>query len=79
MEVLAHAVTSVVLLASAYLAVRARNLVAAVIMLAVLSLVLSLEFYLLKAPDVAIAEAAIGAGLTTAIFVFALRAIGEEG
>jgi uncharacterized MnhB-related membrane protein len=78
-EVLAHAVTSVVLLASAYLAVRARNLVAAVIMLAVLSLVLSLEFYLLKAPDVAIAEAAIGAGLTTAIFVFALRAIGEEG
>jgi len=34
---------------------------------------LSLEFYILHAPDVAIAEAAIGAGLTMAIFIFAIR------
>ncbi|HRV30886.1 MAG TPA: DUF4040 domain-containing protein, partial [Kiritimatiellia bacterium] len=37
------------------------------------SLLLALEFYLLQAPDVAIAEAGIGAGLTTAIFIIAIR------
>jgi uncharacterized MnhB-related membrane protein len=78
-ETLAHAVLSVVLIVSAWLAIRLKRLLASVIMLAVLSLVLSLEFYLLKAPDVAIAEAAIGAGLTTAIFVFALKGVREEG
>jgi len=36
-------------------------------------LLLSLEFYILQAPDVAIAEAGIGAGLTTAIYIIALR------
>jgi uncharacterized MnhB-related membrane protein len=40
-----------------------------------LSLLLSIEFYILQAPDVAIAEAAIGAGLSTAIYLFALRAV----
>jgi len=38
-----------------------------------MSLLLSLEFYILQAPDVAIAEAAIGAGLTTAIYILAIR------
>jgi len=41
--------------------------------LTVASLLLSLEFYMLHAPDVAIAEAGIGAGLTMAIFIFAIR------
>ena len=40
---------------------------------AAFSLLLALEFYLLQAPDVAIAEAGIGAGLTTAIFIIAIR------
>ena len=31
------------------------------------------EFYILQAPDVAIAEAGIGAGLTTAIYIVAIR------
>jgi len=43
----------------------------------VMSLVISLEFYILQAPDVAIAEAAIGAGLSTAIYIIALRACGR--
>jgi energy-converting hydrogenase B subunit D len=41
--------------------------------LAAASLLVSLEFYILQAPDVAIAEAGIGAALTTAIYVIALR------
>ena len=50
------------------------NLLPAVSCLAVVSLLLSLEFYLLHAPDVAIAEAGIGAALTMAIYIFAIRA-----
>ncbi|MFW6421800.1 MAG: hydrogenase subunit MbhD domain-containing protein [Candidatus Bipolaricaulota bacterium] len=55
------------------MAVVFRDLLSSVIALAAMSLILSLEFYLLQAPDVAIAEAAIAAALTTAIFVLAIR------
>jgi len=65
--------TLVLILAGAVLAVWLRDLVAAVIALAGASLLVSLEFYILQAPDVAIAEAGIGAALTTAIYVIALR------
>ncbi len=68
-----HLVNLVIMLAAALLAVLFRKLLPSVIALSVASLLLSLEFYLLHAPDVAIAEAAIGAGLTMAIFIFAIR------
>lgn len=64
---------------SAFYAVWFRDLLSSVISLAVLSLLLSVEFYLLQAPDVAIAEAGIGAGLSTAIYIFALRACEGAG
>ncbi len=51
-----------------------KDLISAAIALGASSLLLSLEFFILRAPDVAIAEAAVGAALTTAIFVFAIRA-----
>ena len=51
-----------------------RDLIYAAISLAALSLLLAVEFYLLRAPDVAIAEAGIGAAVTTAIFIIAIRA-----
>ena len=65
--------TLVLIVVGAALAVRLKDLLAAVIALAAASLLLSLEFYLLQAPDVAIAEAGIGAALTTAIYVLAIR------
>ena len=58
----------------AIMVARVKDLIAGAIALAALSLLLSLEFYLLQAPDVAIAEAAIGAAITTAVFVIAIRA-----
>jgi len=58
---------------SAFFAIWFKDLLSSVISLAVFSLLLSLEFYVLQAPDVAIAEAGIGAGLTTAIYIIALR------
>lgn len=56
-----------------------RNLMASAVSLAGFSLLLALEFYILQAPDVAIAEAGIGAGLTTAIFMVAIRAVTAKG
>ena len=61
------------LLVTGVLIVAFKDLLAASIAFAAFSLLLSLEFYILQAPDVAIAEAGIGAGLTTAIFIIAIR------
>mgnify|MGYP003601935898 FL=1 len=61
------------LLVTGVLIIAFKDLLAASIAFAAFSLLLSLEFYILQAPDVAIAEAGIGAGLTTAIFIIAIR------
>ena len=50
-----------------------RDLISAVIAAALVSLAAAILFYFLQAPDVAMAEAAIGAALTTAIFIVAIR------
>lgn len=71
---LLHYMILILLLVSASLALWFKNLYHSVIALAMFSLLLALEFYLLQAPDVAIAEAGIGAGLSTAIAVIALNA-----
>jgi energy-converting hydrogenase B subunit D len=49
------------------------TVVASIITLAAMSLLLSLEFFLLQAPDVAIAQAGVGACLTTAIVIIAIK------
>ena len=71
---LLHAIVPLLIVVCAVLVARFKDLIVAVIALAALSLLLALEFYLLQAPDVAIAEAGIGAAITTAIFVIAIRA-----
>ena len=58
---------------SCVLAVILKDLIAAVIALAAMSLLLSLEFYVLQAPDVAIAEAGVGACLSAAIMIVAIK------
>ncbi|KUH33077.1 hypothetical protein APY94_07350 [Thermococcus celericrescens] len=66
------------LVIAAIAAVRFKNLVSAVIAMAVFSLILSLEFYILQAPDVAIAEAGVGACLTTAMYLLAIKKTTDE-
>jgi uncharacterized MnhB-related membrane protein len=70
---LLHALVLLGLIVTAILVLGFRDLLSSAIAFAAFSLLLSLEFYLLQAPDVAIAEAGIGAGLTTAIFIIAIR------
>ncbi len=50
-----------------------KDLLSAIIAAALVSLIAAVLFYFLQAPDVAMAEAAVGAALTTAIFVVAIR------
>ena len=73
-----HIVIPIIIVIAAVFAVVLKDLIAAVIALAAMSLLLALEFYILQAPDVAIAEAGVGACLTVAIFVIAIRATKRE-
>lgn len=68
-----HVIVLVLIVVGGALAVWFKDLVSSVLALAAASLLVSLEFYMLQAPDVAIAEAGIGAALTTAIYVIAVR------
>ena len=68
-----HIIIPLVLVVCAVFVAISRDLLYAVVALAVLSLLWALQFYLMKAPDVAIAEAGIGAAVTTAILIITLR------
>ena len=58
---------------SAIIAVQADKLIHTIIALDAVGAFVALEFILLQAPDVAIAEAAVGAVLSTVIFVVAVK------
>ncbi|KUH33645.1 DUF4040 domain-containing protein [Thermococcus sp. 18S1] len=62
-----------IMIISAVLAVEWRDLLAAAVGMAAVSLFASLLFFMLQAPDVAMTEAAIGAALSGAIFIFAIK------
>lgn len=80
-ELIIHALVIAGLILSALMVFFFRDLMAAALAAGFFSFLISLEFYILQAPDVAISQAAIGAGLTTAIFIIAIRATTrfEEG
>lgn len=54
------------------------DLLPAIIAMSVMGSFLALEFLILSAPDVAIAEAAVGAILTPIIFIITLKKIGNK-
>ena len=65
-------------LASAMVAIRARKLIDSVIALGAVGAFISLEFILLSAPDVAIAEASVGAVLSSVLFIIALKKVNAD-
>ncbi len=67
------AVLFVLIIAAAVYAVRLKDLLYATLATGIISLILSVLFFLLQAPDVALTEAAIGVALTTIIFVITVR------
>jgi uncharacterized MnhB-related membrane protein len=70
---IAFSLMAIVLVAAAIYAVLQKDLLYAVISTGVISVVLSVFFFLMQAPDVALTEAAIGIALTTIIFIITIR------
>jgi len=59
-------------------AVRVKKLIVAALWLAGCSALTALMLYLLGAPEIAVIELSVGAGLVTVLFVFAINIIGDE-
>jgi uncharacterized MnhB-related membrane protein len=57
----------------AVLSVHLKDLLAAVILMGASSLIVSVLFVFLQAPDVAMSEASIGAALTMAIYIIVVK------
>ncbi|MEJ6950854.1 Na(+)/H(+) antiporter subunit B [Natronospora cellulosivora (SeqCode)] len=71
----------ILLLGSAYFAVSFEEELISIVCLSVFSVTLTALYLIFKAPDVALAEVVIGAGLTTALFMAAisrLRSVEEK-
>jgi len=63
----------VLMIVAALFAVAKKDLLVAVLSTGAVSLILSLVFLILQAPDVALTEASIGAALSTVIFLVTLK------
>lgn len=68
-------ILSIIMILAAIWVVITPNLLQAIIIFALVSLAASALFLFMQAPDVAITEAAIGAGMSTAIFIFSYKRI----
>ncbi|MGB1540044.1 MAG: DUF4040 domain-containing protein [Rickettsiales bacterium] len=66
------------LIITAFLAIWLRNLLAAAVVLGTFSLLMALLYLLLDAPDVALTEAAVGAGISTVLFLATLSYTSAE-
>ena len=73
-----HGIIVASLLVCALQAVRAKRLLHSALWLAGASALVALEMYLMGAPEVAVIELSVGAGLVTVLFVFAINIAGEE-
>lgn len=62
-----------IMIIAAIAAANTKNLLSAVIIFMVYSLMMAILWEELNAPDLAITEAAVGAGITTILFVLTLR------
>jgi uncharacterized MnhB-related membrane protein len=58
--------------------IRARRLLVSALWLAGTSALVALLIYLLGAPEIAVIELSVGAGLVTVLFVFAINIAGDE-
>lgn len=71
-ELLIQNLLLLLLFALCLMAIELKDLLYAVISLAGAGVVLAVIFYMLRAPDIAITQAAVGAGVATALYVVAI-------
>lgn len=77
MMILLASVLSILMIVAAVWVLITPNILKAIIVFAIVSLVASVLFIFMHAPDVAITEASIGAGITSAIFILSYKRISE--
>lgn len=73
-----YVLIAVGILVCAILAISSKRLLISAIWLALTSALVALMIYLLGAPQIAVIELSVGAGLVTVLFVFAINIAGEE-
>jgi len=73
-----HVIIAVGILACAVMSIRAQRLLVSALWLAGTSALVAMLIYLLGAPEIAVIELSVGAGLVTVLFVFAINIAGEE-
>lgn len=71
-------ILSILMFGATAFVVFTKQLINALIAMSIFSMMLVVFYFLLHAPDVAITEAALGAGLSTIIFLIAIRKIKEK-
>jgi len=71
-ELLIQNLLLLLLFAMCLIAIELKDLLYAVVVLAGASVVLAVIFYMLQAPDIAITQAAVGAGVATVLYVIAI-------
>ncbi|MEM2907901.1 MAG: hydrogenase subunit MbhD domain-containing protein [Candidatus Hadarchaeales archaeon] len=71
-ELLIQNLLLLLLFALCLMAIELKDLLYAAVSLAGAGVVLAVIFYMLRAPDIAITQAAVGAGVATALYVVAI-------
>lgn len=77
-EVLIQSTFLILLFALCLIAIELKDLLFSVIVLGGASIVLAVLFYMLQAPDIAITQAAVGAGVSTVLYVIAISRTRRE-
>jgi NADH:ubiquinone oxidoreductase subunit 6 (subunit J) len=77
LESTVYGVLAVGMIIGALQAIRAHRLITSALCLAAVSVQMSVMLYLLGAPELAVIELSVGAGLVTVLFVFAISVAGE--
>lgn len=70
-----NVIVLIIMIVGAIATAKTQNLLGAVIIFMVYSLMMALLWERMNAPDLAITEAAVGAGITSILFIVALRRI----
>lgn len=78
LEIIIQNVLLIFLLVLSLIAIELRDLLGSVIVLGGASITLAVMFYMLQAPDLAITQAAVGAGVSTVLFVVAISRTRRE-
>lgn len=69
-------ILSVLLVFCAGLVVFSRKITDCLVYMGIFSLILSLSYFVLKAPDLALAEAALGSGLSVLVYMITIKKTG---